>query len=145
MTITTEVSMASFVDIASLEEATWAYLHALSEDELRQNLYPHVRDRMRDLRRRLDMAREDAAFGSRSPKGQAVDLLSLRMDLIGMTFALRDGTRVAWDQATAEQHRERAEMQRALAGKAVMDAERHEWAAAEIEKHNASCLAEITP
>lgn len=75
----------------------------------------------------------------------AVDLLAQREQLLHETFVLSDGTRVRWLQATAAQHRDRARLQRKLAGEYIADAERHETAAEIIEENGVNCLAEIEP
>lgn len=147
MTTSTDVSLHDFAGITDVDKATWAYLDALDERELRTQLFPYVRFRMVVIKRATDREVEGEVFGgdgdgldaSRLP----VDLLANRMKLLTTTFALADGTRVKWLEATPVQHRERAAMQRKLAGRCLVDAERHEQAANLIEEFNVSCLAEI--
>lgn len=71
------------------------------------------------------------------------DPISVRRKLSAETFALPNGTRVAWLDATAADHRARARWQMKLAGACSADADRHLAAALAIEAAGASCLREI--
>lgn len=93
------------------------------------------RQRVRVLEQRTDRELAVAA----TPR----DRVRAREALAHETFALRDGTRVEWGKATAGQHEERAEMQRALSGECVKDAERHEQAAKEIRAAGVRCLDDL--
>lgn len=68
------------------------------------------------------------------------DPLVVRRKLSQTEFALPDGRYVSWGQATAEDHRLRAQWQRAHSASCIEDAERHEAAAALIETAGVSCL-----
>lgn len=149
MTTTTEpkVSIWDYAEIVDPDDATWAFLNALDSDDLRRELFPYVRGRMINCQRQVVRAVEDEVYGS--GEGSATreviraNLMERRLALISSTFALADGTRVEWLQATPGQHRERAEMQRRLAGKCLVDAKRHEEAASVIEEFGVTCLAEV--
>jgi hypothetical protein len=54
-----------------------------------------------------------------------------------------NGRAVAWLTATAEDHLARAAQQRRLAGTLVEDAERHEYAAREIQAAGVRCLKDL--
>jgi hypothetical protein len=71
------------------------------------------------------------------------DRIRAREILARETFALPDGTRVEWGRATAEQHLERARMQRRLAGDCIDDSKRHEQAAKEIRAAGVTCLDDL--
>jgi len=146
-TETITVVLADFADIVDVDEASWAYLNALQEDELRVKLFPYVRHEMASVKRARVRAVEAHVFGGNgdgpSAERMPVDLLANRLLLIGQTFVVSDGSRVPWLEATAAQHRDRADMQRRLAGQCLVDVERHEQAADLIEAHNVSCLDEI--
>lgn len=142
-----EISMDDYADIVDVNEATWAYLNAFEEDELRDKLFPYVRAAMVCLQRSIVRRVEEDVFsgdgaGLRAESAVA-GLLANRLALLNQTFSLADGTRVEWLKATIAQHRERAEMQRRLAGNCLVDAERHEQAAKLIKKFKVTCLAEI--
>lgn len=64
-------------------------------------------------------------------------------DLLGSTFALRDGTKVTWGSATQAQHRERVEMLTKHAAGTVETAALHERALQDIAKAKVHNLAEI--
>ena len=147
-TATVDVELADFVEVDGIEDATWAYLNALSIEELRAKLFPYVRNSMRILKRNRCRAIERLVFTGDDGDGtaeerHAVDLLAERRKLVDESFALPDGRRVRWLDATAADHRARAEWQRSKAKGHIDDAERHEVAASVIEEFNVSCLAEI--
>jgi len=124
------------------DEAAWAYLGGLNEYELRGQLFPHVHREIVRLRRQRIVR---PALKPRTMNAAAVDLLARREALMRETFVLSDGTRVRWLQATPEQHRDRAMLQRRLAGQYLEEAQRHEDAAELIEQRGVTCLAEIEP
>ena len=64
-------------------------------------------------------------------------------ELLDSTFAMRDGTRVAWGDATVEQHRERAEMFEANAIANAQGAARHRYAIDALEAAGARSLREL--
>jgi hypothetical protein len=136
----TTVKITDYVTIQDASDATWAYLNDLDEDQLRAELYPYIRNVMASLQRARVRAVEDEVFSS---EDGTCDLIAQRMRLITEWFPLPSGRRVSWLEATAAEHRERAEYQRRLAGKCVVDAERHEQAADLIESHKVTCLMEI--
>lgn len=137
-----EVRPFDYLDRGTPEEAAWAYLNALDTEQLRVVAFPYVKDRMRSWMRDRARGVEDAAFPTTANVTE-VDVLAARAKLVNETFTLSDGTNVGWNEATPAQHRERAEMQRRLAGNCLVDAERHEQAALLIEQCGVSCLAEI--
>lgn len=63
--------------------------------------------------------------------------------LLGTEFALADGSRVTWRNATAEQHRARIEMLHVNAGANIEAAARHEAALAVLAESGAACLGEV--
>ena len=140
-TVAGAADLEAFLAIEDDDEAAWAYLGRLNEYELRAQLFPHVHREIVKLRRQRIVRpqrqpRESAA---------AVDLLAQRDALMRETFVLSDGTRVRWLQATPAQHRDRAMLQRRLAGQYLEEAQRHEAAAELIEQRGVTCLAEIEP
>ncbi len=147
MSTDTAVSLRDFIGVGDADEIAVAFLDALDADELRRELLPYVRYRAMVMLRRDVRVAEHEVFGTGtgSATGAAIraNLMERRALLIGKTFALRDGTRVAWTDATPEQHRERAAIQRELAGHCIVDAKRHEEAAKVIEEFGVSCLAEV--
>lgn len=148
MEVATSVKIDDYVTIVDPDEAAWAYLNAFSDiDELRESVFPYVRNEFRIIHRRRTLAQEKKTFDKPSKNLDQVRLpvalLTNRLLLVTETFALSDGTRVKWLEATPAQHRERAAMQRRLAGSCILDAERHEQAADLIEQFGVSCLAEI--
>ncbi len=122
------------------EAATDLILKGTTAAELRQLIRPllllHARHALRAVTRRV----EDETF-KRIEGGE--DPMSARRKLVGYSFDLPGGRTVHWLDATATEHMERAFMQRALADKCIVDAERHEQAAAEIEAAGVSCLREL--
>jgi hypothetical protein len=111
--------------------------HALSSlRTLVLNVYYNLqRSLVREIERGVDVA----LVAADTPQ----DRVAARHALAEETFGLRDGSSVAWLDATAEQHRERAAWQRELAGNCVKDAKRHELAAKEIEAAGVSCLRDL--
>jgi hypothetical protein len=63
--------------------------------------------------------------------------------LLTSTFALPDGTRVKWGEATVDQHQQRASMFSKQATAAVENAARHINAIRDIEKAGAGCLNDL--
>jgi hypothetical protein len=98
--------------------------------------YRHLsRRRVRSIEQRVD----EELSASSGP----VDRIKAREVLAHETFALPDGTRVEWGEATEEQHLARAEMQRRLSGDCIKDAKRHEQAAKEIRLAGVRCLNDL--
>jgi hypothetical protein len=98
--------------------------------------YRHLcRIRVRHIEQRVD---EDLSTAS-----APADRVRAREVLARETFALPDGTRVEWGEATEGQHLARAEMQRRLSGDCIKDAERHEQAAKEIRAAGVRCLNDL--
>ena len=79
----------------------------------------------------------------RNVGNEAADPLGARMKLLAETFALPDGRRVAWGEATIDDHRERIEMLNKLAGGINETISRHEQSIADIVAAGVKCLAEI--
>ena len=76
--------------------------------------------------------------------GKPATIAADRSTLLGTTFALGDGKPpVPWGEATAEQHRQRAEMLERIANGTLATATRHREAAAEIESAGVSCLNDL--
>lgn len=65
------------------------------------------------------------------------------LELLDSTFALRDGTPVAWGDATVEQHRERWQMFKDNARANVEGAARHKAALRDLEASGAATLREM--
>lgn len=72
-----------------------------------------------------------------------VDPSAARKKLVAECFYIRSCGMVPWLEATAEQHLERAERQRARAVPLLEDAQRHERAARDIRDAGVSCLADL--
>lgn len=66
--------------------------------------------------------------------------LELTEELLGSVFALGDGQRVTWGNATLEQHRQRADMTMQFAVANAEDAARHEAAIKLLEEHGVENL-----
>jgi hypothetical protein len=103
-------------------------------------LMPMVESMARDEARKQVRALEDRVY-RRIETG--ADPSTERRRLAYKTFYAPDFGYVLWGEATVEQHRARAQMQRQIAGECLVDAERHEEAADLIERSGATCLNEI--
>ena len=75
--------------------------------------------------------------------GEAIDVAACRVDLADETFALGDGRRVSWGEATIEEHRERATLLRKHLDGVHRTLEAHLVAIAAIEEAGVKCLNEI--
>lgn len=64
-------------------------------------------------------------------------------ELLGSSFALRDGTRVTWGQATRDQHLERVDMFVERAEVNMEGAARHEVAVRALQESGARCLDDL--
>lgn len=64
-------------------------------------------------------------------------------ELLTATFALPDGTRVRWGEATKEQHREREAQLAKNASRNLEAATRHRAAILVLEESGAACLDQI--
>jgi|ERR1051326_7184523 hypothetical protein len=64
-------------------------------------------------------------------------------ELLDSTFALSDGSRVTWGNATVEEHRERARMFTDLAETNLHGAARHKLAIDQLVRAGATCLNEV--
>ena len=69
--------------------------------------------------------------------------LDTRRRLLDASFALGDGRRVAWAEATVADHRERIEYLTAHITGLRLTIGQHEGAIALIEAHHVTCLAEV--
>ena len=126
-------------------------------DVARNMLTPLVRDEIRRMRRAHARAAEDDAFetepeteqpadapGSDAEDAPASPLAALRAVALGTFWCPLDRTRVAWGEATIEQHRSRAQWQRRHSAILAEDAERHELAIAAIAgTPGATCLNDV--
>jgi len=72
-----------------------------------------------------------------------VDPSAARKKLAAECFYIPSSGMIPWLEATAEQHLERAERQRARAVPLLEDAQRHERAARDIREAGANCLADL--
>lgn len=70
------------------------------------------------------------------------DQVQNRKDLVAGSFALGDGRRVSWGEATVEQHRERIAYLAKLRDGYNVTISQHESAIALIVKNGVSCLSE---
>ena len=127
----------------TVDEATRSYLSSLTAEEMRDELYPGVHSRMRDIMRAITRRVEDRVFGGSDASLLSESVGDIKNGLEGEWFSLCDGTIVLWNEATAAQHRARAEWQRGQAHACTIDAERHEEAARLIEDAGVTCLAEV--
>lgn len=75
--------------------------------------------------------------------GSAVDVVAMRAALADETFALGDGRRVKWGEATVEQHAERIVMLEKLVAGTQRTIEQHRDAVEMIEVAGVACLNEI--
>lgn len=90
---------------------------------------------------RKDTRRQEEEADIRLAHGE--DPISVRRKLSECTFSLPDGRRVAWLDASAEDHRSRADWQRHHATACLSDASRHDDAADEIDAAGVSCLRDL--
>lgn len=70
--------------------------------------------------------------------------IEVTAELLATRFALGDGTRVTWGEATIDQHRQRIDMLTSIASGTVETAARHHAAISMIESASAGCLADLT-
>lgn len=70
--------------------------------------------------------------------------LEITEELLGSEFALGDGVRVTWGEATVEQHAQRVEMTTKNAVANAQDASRHRAAILLIESKGVTSLAEVS-
>ena len=133
---------AALAKYRDVDKATHAYLASLTVNELRSQLYPHVRNSMRLIDRGQTRRIEEKLLGAQSAGRESVVLSDLA-EFIGKRFALPDGSLVETLKATVAQHAARAEWQRNMAAGSLRDAERHELAIAMIEEAGVTCLGEI--
>lgn len=66
-------------------------------------------------------------------------------ELLESTFALGDGTRVSWGEATIDQHQERVAMFMGNVAANIEGAARHEQAIVDIKTAEVSCLSDVVP
>lgn len=112
---------------------------------------PTPEDPEREARRQERIAAEEAAIQRQmwdsisSAIGRYKDALRMEWtdELLASSFALADGTRVLWGEATVEQHRERVGMFTANAATNLQGAARHEAAIESLETAGAACLNEL--
>ncbi len=129
----------------------YAALNRLSDDQAFALVHKHALASLRtlvlnvyyNLQRSLVRTIEQEVDVELAEATTVRDRVAARKVLAVETFALRDGSSVAWGAATAEQHRERATWQRELAGQCTKDAKRHELAAKEIEEAGVRCLNDL--
>lgn len=69
--------------------------------------------------------------------------LELTEELLASSFALGDGTRVTWAEATVEQHQARVAMLQGMAAGTLETAARHEEAVAMLREAGAPCLGTL--
>lgn len=105
-------------------------LAAAGNDSLVGYARPAVLSEARRLARQMMRASEDRAFSS--PEGSRE-----RLSLGDVVFAMPDGTRVSWAQATLAQHAMRTAWLRTYITSVEEDLERHERAEEIIRKHAA--------
>ena len=133
-------------EVGAGRDARDAAVHAVSrvpEEELRERMVPIAEGMARDVIRRMSRAVEDDAFSVAGEHGDIGKAIS-RSELLDASFALPDGRWVTWADATAADHRARAEWQREHASSCLVDADRHLEAAATIEAHGVECLSQIS-
>lgn len=75
--------------------------------------------------------------------GSSFDSVQARKEMAEAFFALGDGTRVRWGEATVAQHRQRIAMLEKMRAGLSETVARHEAAISEIEAAGVSCLDEI--
>jgi hypothetical protein len=109
-----------------------------------QLLLPVVASEIADARRIASRKTEDKAFKEAPPrKGQPCNPVAASKQLAGEYFHVPSKGLVRWDEATAEEHEERAEFQRKMGTACYEDADRHIAAAKVIRDAGANCLADI--
>ena len=124
-------------------EAAVQAVSRVPEEDLRARMVPIAEGMARDVIRRISRAVEDDAF-SVSGEHDNIEKAISRSDFLAARFALPDGRWVTWSDATAADHRARAEWQNGYANSCMVDAARHIEAAATIEAHGVKCLAQIS-
>lgn len=73
----------------------------------------------------------------------ADDIKELFAELLAQRFALGDGVKVAWGEATIEQHEQRVHMLRGLVNGTLATIKRHEEAVERLRSAGAKCLNEL--
>lgn len=100
-------------------------------------LLPIVTEAVGAERRRLVAQKEQVAFSGRA-KGK-----DIRELLVEETFAVGNGRRVAWLDATVDDHEERIVYQQKLIGSIATDIDRHKLAIKLIRNAGVTCLREL--
>lgn len=125
-----------------------AVLSGLSHDDLRALVRPmFVREaslRLREVTRRSERR---AAVAMRTPNlSVAASLDAVRSELAAASFIPEPGEpRVAWLDATPDQHARRARWLRQMAGHCVATADLHERWAKRIRLAGATCMRDLQP
>jgi hypothetical protein len=126
-----------------------AELVDLARPALRWQVGHAMRERVRRVERRVfripRIATTPKGGGGKVPvaaKSQPTSPDALR-DILGLTFALRNGDRVTFRDATAEQHMARAAYLREMAATDMQTASRHDEAARMIRAAGVLNLAEV--
>jgi hypothetical protein len=124
-------------DWDDLDKLTEAVCQQIPRRGLMEMVRPLIRSHIRNMMRNEAHRVERLAVSERSSEPAAYGMLT------GEAFVLPGGVWVRWLDATAEQHRERAEWLTVQAAGLLETAKRHEDAAARIEKAGVTCLAEL--
>lgn len=95
------------------------------------------------IQRRHQTRRVERRAFTRRPELGAHDQVLARKELAAESFALGDGRRVRWLEATVDDHQERIEMLRKKADGLRHSIRFHEVAIAQIQKAGVRCLAEL--
>lgn len=132
------------------DDAATAALASCERDDLASLMLPAAELMARGIARQRTRQAEDDAFAvAEEETGASVRTAPVpvveaaRNRLISESFALPNGTWVAWSKATAAEHLMRADWQRKHAASSLEDAQRHEAAAEAIKAAGVTCLAEI--
>lgn len=125
------------------ERAVAQALRGASRADLDDTVKPLLLSDAQNLHRSMVRDLEKKAFPLPNEEPAAPDVQAeARAALLGEGFSI-SGRWVLWSQATAEEHRARAQYLRSMAASTLDTAKRHEQAADDIEAAGVTCLAEI--
>lgn len=129
------------------DSAARQVLERLSREQLEEELLPLVRDECRRRRRAGVRQKErQAANGSGNPRpgsSDAADPASERAAWLASVFVLPDGRRVAWGEATIEDHVARMDYLNDFRREVQETIDLHERVRQAIEAAGVTCLDEV--
>lgn len=131
-------------EAAECEEAT-VRTQILSQAELEWRRQRAVERAEREERRLESDARLYRKLAELVKEHDDQIRLEVTTELLNSVFALGDGTRVTWGDATVEQHQQRIDLLTGMAAGTLETAARHHAAISMLEEAGATCLKQLTP